>query len=333
MINKLLLLQKLLSNEGETTVYYRAEDSGANVGIEQSVTVRIDTTPPSAECTASGSQQNGWYTSNVVINCSDSDSLSGRNSLVFNLNGTGNLGYFTGLTIYAENNHTLTYFAKDIASNVSTTRSLSLPIDKTAPTLSSFTMNNGAALSYLSTVQLSQTAQDNASGVQEVCLSFDQSSWECRPFTPEMSIGLPAVQKSTPTVYLRVKDRAGHTSTILSDSISLDFYPARPRSANYRLCSSVFPSVAGIGQSSSYRLVSTGGQSADGVSSSSNYRLSSGFLARYDRCQAIVAPTGVKMEPVETQENRPILLWIVVLLGGTLLLTAALFAKQRRNSH
>jgi lysophospholipase L1-like esterase len=67
-------VELLFSAEGETVVYFSAEDEAGNVEPEQSFTIRIDRTPPGLVC---GSADGDWHATDVSIACSASDGGSG----------------------------------------------------------------------------------------------------------------------------------------------------------------------------------------------------------------------------------------------------------------
>ncbi len=102
-----------------------------------------DTIPPATIATASpGPNANGWNNADVTVNFSATDNAggSGVKEIVFSLSGAqtgGNTvaGNSASVTISAEGVTTITYFARDIAGNQETAKTLTVRIDKTAPEL------------------------------------------------------------------------------------------------------------------------------------------------------------------------------------------------------
>jgi hypothetical protein len=84
----------------------------------------------------------------------------------------------------------------------------------------------------------------------------------------------------TANVCVQYRDRAGNVSDTVDHSVPLDFYPALPASARYRLAREVQASNGSIGaMSERYQMHSTGGQSLASSSpiSSTNYQATLGF--------------------------------------------------------
>ena len=94
-----------------------------------------DTTPPTTMATTTGTlSKNGWYTSNVLITLTATDTESGVASITYSLNSgvTWNM-YTAPLTISEEGSTTIRYASTDKAGNKEATSSLTVKIDKTAP--------------------------------------------------------------------------------------------------------------------------------------------------------------------------------------------------------
>lgn len=94
-----------------------------------------DFTPPHTSASASGTLgTNSWYTSNVIVTLSATDTGSGVRSIQYSLNG-GMIWntYATQLTLSAEGSTTLQYYSIDNAGNREATSTLTIIIDKTAP--------------------------------------------------------------------------------------------------------------------------------------------------------------------------------------------------------
>jgi hypothetical protein len=106
--------------------------------------VAVDTTPPTTSATATpGPNSSGWNNTNVtvVLSAVDNDEGSGVNQIIYALSGGAQsgassvVGSRTSLTISAEGDTILTYFASDNTGNLETTKTLTIRIDKTPPTV------------------------------------------------------------------------------------------------------------------------------------------------------------------------------------------------------
>ncbi|MFL6228095.1 MAG: kelch repeat-containing protein [Pyrinomonadaceae bacterium] len=101
-----------------------------------------DTTPPTTNANLNGNVgSNGWYTSSVAVALSAADNSNGTGvkRISYSASGAQTIapttasGSSVNLTITAEGETTLTYFATDNAGNVEAAHTLALKIDKTPP--------------------------------------------------------------------------------------------------------------------------------------------------------------------------------------------------------
>jgi hypothetical protein len=95
--------------------------------------VTVDTTPPITIASLIGTLgTNGWYTSNVLVSLSATDSESGVHATHFSLDGTATT---TGssINIASEGIHTLAFYSNDNARNQEAPMAIVIKIDKTAP--------------------------------------------------------------------------------------------------------------------------------------------------------------------------------------------------------
>jgi len=174
-------------------------------------------------------------------------------------------------------------------------------VDTTPPT-GSFALNYGWATANSVRVPLDLTATDQHSGVQDVRLGSTcptLGAWQ--PFQSRLWWQLAGQHGDTVRVCAQFRDRAGNVSQAIEQSTRLDFYPAQPASASYRLRSEVSASSGEPHQSNSYRLNSTAGQTlaSGSYASSSGYRAALGFWPRSIQTSS----TSTNQPP-----NRPTLL-------------------------
>jgi hypothetical protein len=254
-----------------------------------------DFTAPTVTSNLAGTLgQNNWYTSNIQVTLSaqDNDGGTGVKNVQYHL-GSGNWEIINGasanFTINTEGVTTVQYRSEDNAGNVSSSQSFTALLDKTIPTASNALLNNGSLTTQQVNVNLQTTATDGQSGLWQMRLSTDGggtwSAW--RAFQPSLVWNISANNNQSHTIQTQVRDRAGHISNIVSDSIVLVLYPERPTSVSYRLCASNINASGQTGmQSSGYRLTSSIGNNIGGVvSSSSDVRARSGFLASVAQCR------------------------------------------------
>ncbi|MFN0074674.1 MAG: choice-of-anchor D domain-containing protein [Chloroflexota bacterium] len=100
-----------------------------------------DMTPPTtsaATVPAAPNGQNGWFTSDVGVTLTATDSAGGIGvkEIVYNIGGAPTTvpGATASFSVSTEGSTTVTYFARDNANNAETPKMLALKLDKTAPT-------------------------------------------------------------------------------------------------------------------------------------------------------------------------------------------------------
>jgi len=192
------------SSEGKYIVWYGADDLAGNRTDYSGQFVNIDTTPPNLTPSVSGTMgANGWYVSNVVVDASATDNLSGISSVVISDNGGPAKPVPVTLT---SGTHALTITAKDVAGNSRST-TLNLTIDTDGPIITpSITGTEGNNNWYVSDVDITATVADSVSGMDgtlEVLVDGGAS-------TTELPIHFTEGEH---TVDLRAYDEAGNEST------------------------------------------------------------------------------------------------------------------------
>jgi len=118
--------------------------------------------------------------------------------------------------------HTVRVEATDAAGNTGSA-SVFFIVDTTAPIVSSFLINNGAAYTNTATVTL-MTAITDTNGVDQMQFSNDNGSWSnLEAYAPSKSWVLDStVGDGTKTVYAKFKDKAGNFSSVSAASIVFD---------------------------------------------------------------------------------------------------------------
>ena len=150
-----------VNSEGTTTVTYTVEDAAGNTS-SGSYTVKLDRTAPSLSVllkkkngasnignstSISGLANytnNTWYSGYVATRGSCSDSISGSCDVTYRASGSSSGSGSTTANVNNEGTTTVTYTVEDAAGN-SASRSYTVKLDRTAPTLSAvLKKKNGA---------------------------------------------------------------------------------------------------------------------------------------------------------------------------------------------
>jgi len=217
-----------------------------------STKVKLDTTaPPIPSVTCDGVEHDTWQNSENQPSCSweqPTDNLSGFKDhlLYWGSDRSGTSSTATTTTRYTPdapcpetNEGAVCYLrmaTRDQAGNTGTWRTVfTLRYDSAAPT-GDVTPNYGWGIAHGVGVPLDLNATDAASSVREVrvgntCASL--GDWQL--FRSRLWWRLAGQHGDTASVCVQYRDRAGNMSDTVEQGVHLDFYPALPASARYRI--------------------------------------------------------------------------------------------------
>ncbi len=188
-----------VSAEGVTTLAQTITDNAGNT-TTNTITVRVDKTPPTIVGTASpAANGNGWNNTDVTVSFTCADTLSGTASC----SGPSTLGEGAHQSVSGS--------AADLAGNTATATVSGVNVDKTAPTLSGApTTAPNANGWYNSAVTIHWTCADALSGIDG-------------PTCPANSIisGEGSAQQQARTVF----DLAGNATNASSAPVNVDLTP------------------------------------------------------------------------------------------------------------
>jgi len=216
----------LTSGDGSKTVYVRYSDNAGNISAAFSSTIVLDTTAPTGSVVInSGATNTNSTTAQLTLSAADSGSVVAQMSFSNdNSNWSTWENYATTKSwTLATGDGSKTVYArfKDSAGNISTPVSSTITLDTIAPT-GSVVIAGGATYATSTSVSLTLSASDGASGVAQMSFSNDNSSWSAwesyatsKPWTLSTGDG-------SKTVYVRYTDNAGNISTPISANIILD---------------------------------------------------------------------------------------------------------------
>ncbi len=220
--------------DGWHTIYVKAVDSANNIATDSS-NIQVDTTP--LEAPIPTATPSGWSTTNsFTVDWTDPADASGIAGAYYKLDspptsnedGTWTTQKpITGITVTGDGAHEFYLWLKDNAGNVDYNNygSTTLYYDATPPT-GSITLSGGASYTSSTSVLLSLSYSDAASGVSQVRYSndgiWDTETWEAPSTTKLWDLTTGDGEK---TAYYQINDNAGLTSLTYSDTIILDTTP------------------------------------------------------------------------------------------------------------
>jgi len=197
------------SSNGVKTVKLAVRDTG---GLESTTTrtVTVAEAPPVTTVALEGTVgAHNWYVTSVTLNLSATDDISGVNETRYRLNGgawhsyTGDIVLSNDGTILAE------YYSTDYGGFVETVKSVTVKIDKVAPTLA---LNQTSGFeATVDHVTISWTSSDSTSGVDRFEVSIDGGAFTSVGTT--MSHNFQGLADGTHNVTVKSIDAAGNEIT------------------------------------------------------------------------------------------------------------------------
>ncbi len=204
----------VVSGDGTHTVEGRAQDNAGHWSSTVSATVRVDTTPPTANASLPAPNgQNGWYVSPVTVTAQGSDAASGIASREVRL-GSGTW-QANSLAVSTDGTHTVTVRTTDNAG-LTNTATVNVPYDATPPVISGLDVSGTAGNNgwYRSNVDVAGLAADATSGIALVQVNGQ----------PNLSLS-----DGVHSVTVRAVDQAGNESaqtiTVRVDTTPPDLTP------------------------------------------------------------------------------------------------------------
>jgi len=183
---------------------------------------QIDLFPPFTDCIINGTPGNhGWFIGNVSVTLLPSDNLSSINYTLYRIDGGQWIKYNGSFNISGEGTHIIDYYSVDTAGNKEDARHAGVNIDKSPPFIECYLQpntpdgNNGW---YTKNVEVTLSADDNASGVESIMYRIDQNTW--KDYNGYFLITIEG--NHTFTFY--AKDYAGHEITKVTN-IKIDKTP------------------------------------------------------------------------------------------------------------
>src|SRR2546426_2505493 len=205
--------------DGTHVVEYYAVNNAGLIETTHSLAVAVDTVAPASSASLSGVQgANGWFVSSVTVSLNASDAMSGVADIQYRIDG-GAWGAYSGPFIVGEGQHTVDFYATDLAGIVEPMRSRSMAVDTTAPaTTTNLSGTLGNNDWYVSAVTVSLNASDATSGVASILYRVDGGAWTtyAGPFV---------VQEGLHVIEYAATDNAGLSEATKSRTVPIDTTP------------------------------------------------------------------------------------------------------------
>ncbi|WP_203884744.1 PQQ-dependent sugar dehydrogenase [Planotetraspora kaengkrachanensis] len=196
-----------------------------------------DTTPPAVTATPNPAQPNGangWYTGDVTLTVSATDNVAVASRQYSLNNGATWSNASNPVTLSAEGVHEVRYRATDTGGNVSPVGSLTVRIDKTAPTLD---VSGVEAKAYGDSASVTPvfSAADATSGVDTVTATIDGGQ-----VVTGRPVALWRLTLGEHSLSVTTKDKAGRTTTkTVAFQVTTSFADVRTLLGDFREAGSV----------------------------------------------------------------------------------------------
>ena len=142
----------------------------------------IDLFPPFTSCNLSGTYgEHGWFTGNVSVMITPSDNNSGVIHTYYRIDRGVWTEYNGTFNISDEGAHRVYYYSVDAAGNKEGVKHTEVNIDKSAPSIECFLQPaspGGEHGWYNGNVEVTLSADDNASGVESIKYRIDDGTWK-----------------------------------------------------------------------------------------------------------------------------------------------------------
>jgi ABC-type transport system substrate-binding protein len=216
-----------VSEEGHLVIYYKSTDATGNKETIKTITGKIDKAAPTG---AIAINNDVAYTTSTYITLAltSADATSGVYQLRLSNDGAWDTEQWetpssakAWTLASGDGQKTVYYQIKDRAGLISTTYSDTITLDVTPPS-GSVTMAAGSAYMNTTSVTLTLSAGDATSGVVQMRLSHDNTTWTpWEAYSTSKSWTL-STGDGEQTVYVQYTDAAGLVSESCSDTIILD---------------------------------------------------------------------------------------------------------------
>ncbi len=185
--------------------------------INGSITVVEDKNPPETAIHLNPSLpngENGWYISNVTVNLSSTDDLSGVNATYYSLDGGDFVIYEGNFTISEDGIHTILYYSVDNRENIEDIKETNIEIDKTPP-LANIT-EYPPSITNMENITFKWNATDNLTPSQNITFSYWLKGYDLMwgNWTGNKEATYHNLSEGNYTFMLRAKDEAGNIVTI-----------------------------------------------------------------------------------------------------------------------
>lgn len=206
------------SVDGDYDLEYYSVDMAGNSETSQSMSVRIDRMAPETAPFLEGDLGHaGWFVSVANVTLVASDEPSGVESIRYRVDEGVWTTYSVEFSVTETGQHTLEFYAVDVAGNTETTKSVMVWIDNIAPeTIVYLSGTLGSGGWYRSSIEVNLSAADAHSGPNGTAYRVDGGFWV--NFTEPFSV----TGEGEHSIEYYSLDRAGNHESVRTSVVRID---------------------------------------------------------------------------------------------------------------
>jgi hypothetical protein len=215
-----------ISGDGTHTLTFQSQDPGGATETLETLTVKIDATPPVTTAKLAGSLGTGGvYVGAVTVTLTATDAISGIASTSYSLDGTPAQTYSGPFTVTSPGTHTLSFFSTNKAGDVEAANTLGFTnVASSAPTtVATPTGPAGTNGWYTGAVSVSLSATDQNYPSSALTTTFSLDNGPTKSYTAGQSIAIS--RDGTHTLTFQSKDPAGATESPSTLTVKIDTTP------------------------------------------------------------------------------------------------------------
>ncbi|NLE75914.1 MAG: fibronectin type III domain-containing protein [Chloroflexi bacterium] len=205
-----------VSGDGRRGVDYYATDLAGNIEATRTVTIPIDSTPPTSAVQLSGPLGlGGWYTAPVTVTFAVTDVTSGVDGTHYQVDGSA-WGYGLSTVVSGDGVHLLHYASEDQAGNREISRTTSVRIDMTPPqTVYEQSGLAGDSGWFHSDVTVTLSVSETTSGLDRSWYRVDGGAWK-------QGNAFPVSGQGEHLVEFYSRDLAGNVEPVQQGTVAID---------------------------------------------------------------------------------------------------------------
>jgi len=212
-----------ISANGQHVLSFYSIDNYGNVEEVKTRRIKIDKTTPWTEIRVIGNETNGWYVNEVIIRFISYDTYSGVDKIMYRIDKREWHECHASVRIQEDGEHTVEYYAVDMAGNKETTKSFTFKIDGEKPYVEVVYPNGGEVVN--ESIDIRWIAEDITNLSISIYYSDDNGTTWCLIASGEENDGIYEWNTASVDddmkylIKIVAEDEVGHIGMDVSDGV------------------------------------------------------------------------------------------------------------------